>query len=654
MSAPTTDMATRQQQRIAIEHVRPQLDGGRHAIKREVGDVLPVEATIFRDGHEVIAASLKFRHQADEAWSETPMACVNPGKDHWVGAFRLERLGLYEYTIEAWTDSYESWRRDLRKRVEAGQNVASELLEGRKLIRAAAYAAASPLDRQALTVSERVIGEAKSEPEAVALAMENELAVLMSRYPEGLSSTYRQSLLVIVDRAQARFAAWYELFPRSQPPSGTFRDCINRLPDIAAMGFDVVYLPPIHPIGRTHRKGKNNALVAGPGDPGSPWGIGCAHGGHKSVEPSLGTLDDFDAYVQAAREHGIEIALDFAIQCSPDHPYVREHPEWFYHRPDGTIKYAENPPKKYQDIYPLNFDCDAWQPLWEEMRSILLFWVGHGIRTFRVDNPHTKPIPFWEWLIASIKQEHPDVIFLAEAFTRPAMMQHLAKVGFTQSYTYFTWRNTKQELIEYFTELTQSELAEYFRGNLFANTPDILHAYLQHGGRPAFKVRYLLAATLSPLCGIYSGYELCENTPLHPGSEEYVDSEKYEIKHRDWHAPGNLSAFIARINHTRRAEPALQLYRNLRFHPVNNEQLLCYSKASPDWSSTVITVVNLDPHGVQEGIVHLDLSALGVGHDQHYAVHDVITDAVWHWKGANNYVRLDPQHEPGHLLIVKR
>jgi starch synthase (maltosyl-transferring) len=679
MSTPSSDLQQLARGRIVIENVKPLIDGGRHALKREVGDVLTVEATIFRDGHDVIAAALRYRPQGSETWIEAPMECSNPGKDLWVGSFKLEQVATYTYTIEAWTDTFESWRRDLKKRVEAGQDVTSELLEGRKLLREAVYAAEEPADKQALTVSERVIGEQQNQAEAVRLALDDALARIMSRYPSGPASS-SPSWQIVVDRERARFAAWYEMFPRSQlspppPPStggeetngsppyeggvgrvrsATFRDCIARLPDIQRMGFDVVYLPPIHPIGKTHRKGKNNTLVAGPDDPGSPWGIGSEAGGHKAIEPSLGTLADFTAFVHTARDHGIEIALDFAIQCSPDHPYVREHPEWFYHRPDGSIKYAENPPKKYQDIYPLNFDCEAWPALWEEMKSIILFWIEHGVKIFRVDNPHTKPIPFWEWLIREIKRRHPDVIFLAEAFTRPAMMKHLAKIGFTQSYTYFTWRNGRDELVEYFTELTHSEMAEYFRGNLFANTPDILHAYLQHGGRPAFKIRYLLAATLSSLCGIYSGYELCENTPLHEGSEEYLHSEKYEIKPRDWDAPGNIKEVITRVNRARRENPALQLYENLRFHPCNNPNLLCYSKATPDRSNVVIVAVNVDPHNGHDCVVSLNLDSLGLGPDQYYRVYDVISGSEWTWHGAHNYVRLWPHQEPAHLFVVRR
>jgi starch synthase (maltosyl-transferring) len=672
VSAPSRAVASPEMERlhtarIIIEGVQPQLDGGRYPIKRLVGATLEVQADIFRDGHDLLVAVLKYRPQQQVEWSETPMRCVNPGLDLWVGSFLLNEVAAYTYTIEAWVDVFASWRVELKKKADAAQDVASELLEGARLIRSTAQRladepASSPAaskPAEFLTRAAERISKAGSQTEAVSLALDEELAAVMSRHPDrSQSSLMERELQVVVDRRRAQFAAWYEMFPRSQGSSkdrsGTFADCIRRLPEVKRLGFDVIYLPPIHPIGKTHRKGKNNSLIAGPNDPGSPWGIGSETGGHMSIEPSLGTLEDFDGFVAAARELDIEVALDFAIQCSPDHPYVKQHPEWFYHRPDGSIKYAENPPKKYQDIYPLNFDCDAWPSLWEEMRTILLFWIGHGIRTFRVDNPHTKPIRFWEWLIGQIKGEHPDVIFLSEAFTRPKVMKTLAKVGFTQSYTYFTWRNAKAELTEYLTELTQTAMADYYRGNLFANTPDILHEYLQQGGRPAFKIRALLAATLSSLYGIYNGFELCENTPLRPGSEEYLDSEKYEIKPRDWNAPGNINDFLATVNRVRRENPALQRYRNLRFHACDNEQIICYSKATADFSNAVIVVVNLDPYRWQEGYVRLDLAELGLGADQWYAVHDQLTGALWHWHGAHNYVRLDPLREPAHLLVVQR
>lgn len=647
--------------RFVFSNVRPQLDGGRFPVKRILGDLLEVRADIFRDGHQLVKAVLKYRRPGDSSWQETPMTCVNPGLDLWEGSFRLDTLGLWTYTLEAWTDVFGSWRRDLEKRVEAGQDVRSELLEGVAQLLATAQRIQDrwPQDARFLEHAAHRIRGAKSQEEAAQLALDSEVAQVMERHPDRQrGNAWDRELQVVVDPPKAQFAAWYEFFPRSQTPtkerSGTFRDSIRRLPDIKRMGFDVVYLPPIHPIGKTHRKGKNNSLTAGPDDPGSPWAIGSAEGGHTAVEPSLGTLEDFDAFVAAARELDIDVALDFAVQCSPDHPWVKEHPEWFAHRPDGTIKYAENPPKKYQDIYPLDFDTPAWVSLWEALRDVLLFWIRRGVKIFRVDNPHTKPIYFWEWLIATIKRQHPEVIFLSEAFTRPRVMQTLAKVGFTQSYTYFTWRNTRRELEEYLTELTQTEMAEYFRGNLFANTPDILHAYLQTGGRPAFKIRAVLAATLSSVYGIYSGFELCENVPLRPGSEEYLDSEKYEIKPRDWDAPGNIKDYLAIINRTRKANPALHLYRNLRFHDCDNEQILCYSKATPDFDNVVIVVVNLDPHHVQQGIVQLKLDELGLGKDQPYRVHDQFTGSVWHWRGATNYVRLDPLYEPAHLLILEK
>jgi starch synthase (maltosyl-transferring) len=480
----------------------------------------------------------------------------------------------------------------------------------------------------------------------------------MDTYPDRSAATqYDRELEVIADRALARFAAWYEMFPRSQGKipgrHGTFKDCIDRLPHIAAMGFDVIYLPPIHPIGRSFRKGRNNSLTAGPDDPGSPWAIGNEQGGHKAVEPALGTLDDFRAFLRAARELGMEVALDYALQCSPDHPYAREHPEWFHARPDGTIKYAENPPKRYQDIYPLNFYCRDREALWEEMKSILLFWIQQGVRTFRVDNPHTKPLPFWAWLIGEVQAVHPDVIFLSEAFTRPKVMQALAKVGFSQSYTYFTWRNFKAELTDYFTELTQSEMAEYFRGNLFANTPDILPPILQQGGRPAFQMRLVLAATLSSVYGIYSGYELCENVAV-PGTEEYLNSEKYEIKVRDWKAPGNITDCISRVNAIRRENPALHEYRNLRFYESNDDSILFYGKRSFDGTNTILVAVNLDPFETHQAEVRLPLGEMGIGPGERFQVHELITDERHLWKGEVQGIRLDPREEPAAIYRLSR
>ncbi|HXF96074.1 MAG TPA: alpha-amylase family glycosyl hydrolase, partial [Gemmatimonadales bacterium] len=506
-------------------------------------------------------------------------------------------------------------------------------------------------------VAERLRDRAEPQAARAAAALDPALArrVTAALPPTDLTR-HPVTFPITVDRERAAFAAWYEMFPRSQATEsgrhGTFADAERRLPRLAELGFDVIYLPPIHPIGRTNRKGRNNALVAGPGDPGSPWAIGSAEGGHTAVEPQLGTLEDFERFVARARELGMEVALDYALQCSPDHPWVREHPGWFFTRPDGTIRYAENPPKKYEDIYPLNFWCDDYPRLWEACRDILLFWIARGVRTFRVDNPHTKPFAFWEWVIGEVKAVHPDVVFLSEAFTRPARMKGLAKLGFTQSYTYFTWRNTAWELREYLTELTRTEMAEYFRPNLFPNTPDILHEYLQTGGRPAFRIRLVLAATLSPLYGIYSGFELCENTPLRPGSEEYLNSEKYEIRVRDWEAPGNLNDDIALLNRIRRENPALQRLSNLTFHHSENDRTLFYHKHAP--GNDLLIVVTLDPHEPQETAVHLPLGALGVAEDAPFEVEDLLTGARYTWRGARNYVRLDPATAVAHVLRLRR
>jgi starch synthase (maltosyl-transferring) len=477
-------------------------------------------------------------------------------------------------------------------------------------------------------------------------------------WPPPQRTPYDRVLEVVVDPERAGVAAWYELFPRSQASEagrhGTLADTARRLPAIAAMGFDVVYLPPIHPIGRTHRKGRNNALEAEPADVGSPWAIGSEHGGHTAIEPALGTLDDFDRLVAEARVLGLDIALDYALQCSPDHPWVREHPEWFFMRPDGTIKYAENPPEKYQDIYPPNFWCEDREGLWKACRDVFLFWVDHGVRTFRVDNPHTKPLAFWAWVIAEVKREHPDVVFLAEAFTRPNPMKLLAKLGFTQSYTYFTWRNTAAELAEYLTELTQTEMAEYFRPNFFTNTPDVLHEYLQTGGRPAFQVRLLLAATLSPLYGIYSGFELCEATPVRAGSEEYLDSEKYQVRTRDWQAPGNLNEDVTRLNAIRREQRALRQLRNVTFHASDNPAILFYHKAAPPGGDDLLIAVNLDPHARQISMVHVPLDDLGIAEHEAFTVEDLLTGTRYQWAGVRNYVELDPARQVGHLLRVAR
>jgi len=640
---------------VVIESVAPAVDGGRYAVKREVGAVFEVSADIFKDGHDLLVAYLKYRRAGERAWRETPMRHVD--NDRWAGAFTLEVIGRYHYTIEALAEPFRSWLADLEKRHAGGQDLASALGEGLALIRAAAERAPAA-DRRALSAYADRIERAGTPAEAVALAGEVELGALMARHIDRSEATWAErELEVVVDRERARFAAWYEFFPRSGVAvdrGATFKEAEAQLGRAAAMGFDVVYLPPIHPIGRAHRKGRNNALVAAPGDPGSPWAIGSTDGGFTAVHPDLGTLDDFDRFVEAARRLGLEVALDFAIQCSPDHPWVHEHPEWFFHRPDGTIKYAENPPKKYQDIYPLNFQCQDARSLWEEMRRILEFWIGHGVHTFRVDNPHTKPVKFWEWVIRAVQDAHPEVIFLAEAFTRPKMMKALGKAGFSQSYTYFTWRNEKQELIDYLMEITTPPVAEYFRGNLWPNTPDILHETLQRGGRPAFKMRLALAATLSSLYGIYSGYELCENVAREPGSEEYLNSEKYEYKVRDWDAPGNLVGYVTQINRIRRENRALHLYRNLRFFGSDDPNVLFYAKMTPERDNLVFVAANLDPFATHAGLVDVPIAELGIGEHQAYRMHELITDRWFEWHGPRGYVELNPDVEPAQIFALHR
>jgi starch synthase (maltosyl-transferring) len=642
---------------IAIEHVRPAVDDGRYPAKRIVGEALDVSADIFKEGHDLLAAAIRYRARDQADWRTAPLRPTD--NDGWAGSFRLDANTRYRYTVEAWTDTFGSWVEEMRRRITGGQaDLTSELLEGAELVRLAREAAGGA-DAAALGRTLERLAAASPRDGRLDVLLDPELRQVMARaQPRPDLTRYDRELEVVADRPEAGFAAWYELFPRSQGRiagrHGTFEDCIERLPDVRRMGFDVVYLPPIHPIGRSARKGPDNALVAGPGDPGSPWAIGSADGGYTAVHPDLGTVEDFDRFVEAAHRLGLEVALDFAIQCSPDHPWVREHPEWFFHRPDGTIKYAENPPKKYQDIYPVNFQSEAAPALWEEMRQILEFWIGHGVSTFRVDNPHTKPVKFWEWLIRAIKDAHPDVVFLAEAFTRPKMMKVLAKSGFTQSYTYFTWRNTKQELTEYLTEITTPPVAEYFRGNLWPNTPDILHETLQRGGRPAFKTRLVLAATLSSLYGIYSGYELCENVPREPGSEEYVNSEKYEYKARDWNAPGNLVDYVTRINRIRRDNHALHASTNLRFYGADNPDILFYGKMTPERDNVVFVAVNLDPFATHACQVDVPIGELGIGAAQSYRVHELVSDAWYEWRGARNYVELHPNVEPAQIFVLHR
>ncbi|HEY0736173.1 MAG TPA: alpha-1,4-glucan--maltose-1-phosphate maltosyltransferase [Herpetosiphonaceae bacterium] len=637
--------------RIVIEAIYPQIDGGRHPVKRVVGDTVGVYADIFRDGHDQLAAAVKYRKRGQSEWQEAPMTLVD--NDRWGGEFVAAEVGRYEYTVEAWTDAYRTWHRDMQKRLAAGQDVASEVLEGQRLIEAA-HGRASGEDQQRLA---RALSELRGDnlQQALELVMNPEFAALVERYPDrSAAASYQPLLQLTVDRVRARFSTWYELFPRSygtRPGEhGTFRGAAERLPIIRQMGFDVVYLPPIHPIGLTNRKGPNNTLVAGPNDPGSPWGIGAAEGGHDAIHPQLGNEDDFAYFVEKTRGLGMEVALDLAIQCSPDHPWVKQHPDWFYQRPDGTIRYAENPPKKYEDIYPINFYGPHQQELWSELLRIVRLWVSRGIRIFRVDNPHTKSVSFWEWLIGEINREYPDVLFLAEAFTRPKMMRALAKVGFQQSYTYFTWRNTKWDLTEYLTELSTSEMKEYYRPNFWPNTPDILHEFLQHGGRAAFKLRYALAATLSSNLGVYSGYELGENV-ARPGSEEYIDNEKFELKWRDWDQPHSIAPYMARINQIRHEHPALQYTNNIRFVQADNDAIIAYVKQTEDGGDTILTVVNLDPFNTRETMVHVPAEALGLrGNGQPFVAEDLLTGAQYTWHEGPNYVRLDPGHEPAHIL----
>jgi starch synthase (maltosyl-transferring) len=639
---------------VIIENVEPVVDGGRYPVKREVGSVLEVTADIFKEGHEVLRAFLKYRRADESTWRETPMRFVD--NDRWAGAFTPTDNARYLYTIEAVADAFASWLADFAKRVEAGQDVASELKEGVALVRGAAGRAPGQ-DAAALTAWAARFERASSQPTAITVAQDPELATLMERHLDRTDVTRAErEYELVVDRERARFAAWYEFFPRSGVAGrhGTFRDAERQLERAAAMGFDVVYLPPIHPIGRAYRKGRNNSLTAQPGEPGSPWAIGGVEGGHDAVHPDLGTLTDFDRFVARARTLGLEVALDFAIQCSPDHPWVREHPEWFFHRPDGTIKYAENPPKKYQDVYPVNFHGEDPQMLWQEMRRLVEFWISHGVTHFRVDNPHTKPVRFWEWLIREVQTAHPEVVFLAEAFTRPKMMKVLAKAGFTQSYTYFTWRNGKDELAAYLEEITGPPVAEYFRGNLWPNTPDILHETLQRGGRPAFRMRLVLAATLSSIYGIYSGYELAENVPFAPGSEEYLNSEKYELKVRDWNAAGHLGGLITRINRIRREHRALQLYRNLRFHPTDDPNILWYSKMTPERDDVVFVAVNLDPFATHAGLVDVPIDELGLAPGQTYRMHELLSDVTYEWRGPRGFVELDPARDLAQIFMWRR
>ena len=640
--------------RAVIENVKPEIDCGRFPAKRTVGERMTVEADIFADGHDALLAVLLYRKDGASNWTEIPMhPLVN---DRWRGTFEVDEVGDYYYALQAWVDRFESWRRGFAKKVEAGQEAALDLLAGAELVEEAAKNAVGEDSKSLIRFAATLRGD---KPAAIRSGLDDALAELMEKYSDRRwAVTYDKELRVNVERAKARFSTWYELFPRSFASTpgahGTLRDCIDRLPYVAGMGFDVLYLPPIHPIGNSFRKGKNNTLAASADDVGSPWAIGAREGGHKAIHPQLGSLADFKRLIAEAKKFDIEIALDIAFQCTPDHPYVTEHPEWFRKRPDGSIQYAENPPKKYQDIYPLDFECENWQELWNELKSIIVFWCDQGVRIFRTDNPHTKAFPFWEWVIGEVKRDYPDALFLAEAFTRPKVMYRLAKLGFSQSYTYFAWRNTKSELTQYFTELTQTEISDFFRANLWPNTPDILTEYLQFGGRPAFMTRLVLAAMLGASYGIYGPvFELCENVAREPGSEEYLNSEKYEIKRWDLEKPGSLRELIARVNRIRRENRALQGDRSLRFYPVDNPEILCFGKRTEDLSNIIVVAVNLDPHHTQSGWVELPSEELGLDPQQTFQVHDLLTDARYLWHGKRNYVQLDPDSEPAQIFRVR-
>ena len=638
---------------VVIEHVRPQLDEGRHPIKRVVGDRVDVTADIFREGHDAIDGVVLYRERGAPAWREAPLRYVE--NDVWIGSFVVERNARYEYTLEAWPDFYGSWHHDTVLKRDAKQTIGLELREGRELLDEARARATGASARRFDALVRELDAAQDDAARAVLMLADETLALARSSPDRALATRYGPALEIICDRRAASFAAWYEMFPRSQGTQpgvhGTFADAAKRLPAIRAMGFDVVYLPPIHPIGHAFRKGKNNTLDVTPDDPGSPWAIGNENGGHTAIEPRLGTFDDFERFVAAARANNLEVALDYALQCSPDHPYLKEHPEWFTRRPDGTIKYAENPPKKYQDIVNFNWFGPHAKALWDELRDVVEFWIARGVRTFRVDNPHTKPFAFWAWMIADVQSRHPATIFLAEAFTRPKLMNELAKLGFTQSYTYFTWRTTKAELTDYLGELTQTEMAEFYRPNFFANTPDILPIFLQSGGCAAFRIRLLLAATLSSVYGIYSGFELCENAAL-PHREEYLNSEKYEIRVRDWDAPGNIAADIARINRVRRENRALHDWRNVRFYRADDDAVLFYGKVSGD--NVVFVAVNLDPFVARETTLWFPTGDLGLSDEDPYLVEELLEGAAGvQWRGSPHGVRLDPQRNPAAIYRLR-
>lgn len=643
--------------RVVIEAVKPEIDCGEYPIQRVVGESVQIEADIFADGHDVVAAHLLYRGPADRNWRIAPLELLT--NDRWRGEFPVSELGAYRYTLEGWIDRFTTWRHAMKKRIAAAQDVHVELVSGGILVRAAALRAKGA-DAKRLKEFAATLENTADQEAASTAALDPTLLDLMRTYSEHAYSTrYAKELIVQVGRTRANFSAWYEIFPRScaaiPGQHGTFKDCEAWLPYIASMNFDVLYFPPIHPIGDAFRKGKNNAEQAEPDDVGSPWAIGSPEGGHTAIHPRLGTLEDFQSLIAKAKQHGLEIALDIAFQCSPDHPWVTEYPSFFRKRPDGTIQYAENPPKKYQDIYPLDFETEDWRELWSQLKGVIDYWIEQGVLIFRVDNPHTKSFPFWKWVIAEVKAAHPDVIFLAEAFTRPKVMYRLAKLGFTQSYTYFTWRNTKEELTEYLTELTKTDVVEFFRPNFWPNTPDILPVPLQEGGRPAFLSRLVLAATLSSNYGIYGpAFELCENTALRAGAEDYLNSEKYQLSQWNVEEPQNLQTLIARVNEIRRAHPAMHSNRTLQFHPTDQPFLLCYSKVAEKAEDVILTVVNLDPSSVQAGWAQLDLTALGFSGDHPIDAHDLLTDAHYTWNGSRVYIELEAGRSHIFQLVQNR
>ena len=640
--------------RVVIENVQPAIEAGRFPIKRVIGQQVAVEADVFSDGQEALVCLLRYRHETETVWRELAMTPLFA--DRWCASFKITELGRYYYTLTAWIDNFFSWRQAFARRRQA-EDISMALQAGAIWV---AEGAARAAGKQQLQLEELAQALRTAKPEAgYEIGMSEILAELMREFPErSLATDYSKPLCVWAEPIKARYSTWYEFFPRSCGSygiqHGSFADCEKRLPYVAAMGFDVVYLPPIHPIGLSKRKGANNSLQANESDVGSPWAIGTADGGHKAIHPQLGTLDDFQCLRLKALELGIDIALDIAFQCALDHPYVQEHPSWFRHKADGSIQYAENPPKKYEDIYPFNFETETWRELWQELLDVVLYWVGQGVSIFRVDNPHTKPFSFWEWLIAEVKRTHPETIFLAEAFTRPKVIYRLSKLGFTQSYSYFSWRNTKSEIESYFTELTSTEVREYFRPNLWPNTPDILPEYLQFGGRPAFMLRLALAATLGASYGIYGpAFELLEATPKEAGGEEYLDSEKYQLRSWDIERADSLKDFIARVNKIRRDNPAFQQDQHLHFLQVDNESLLCFAKFAEDGSDTMLVVANLDPHHSQSGWVSLDMELLGLD-EKPFQMHDLLTGARFLWHGALSYVELNPLVTPVHVFKLRR